>query len=110
MRLTELQKPCLDPCHSSVQIEIFAGILSSLVRVSRPALSSAKKIIFLCFLCIASPTYSLNIAVNLISPYDAGGENIKNADGTLLPANAIFKIGTFVQDPDTNAAAIAALY
>jgi hypothetical protein len=109
MQLTKLQKPCLDPCHSSAQIEIFEGILSFLVRVSRPALSSAKKIIFLCFLCIASPTYGLNIAVNLVSPYDAGGENIKNADGTLLPANALFKIGTFVQDPDTNAAAIAAL-
>jgi Putative Ig domain len=61
------------------------------------------------FLSFANQLLALNIAVNLVSPSDAGGENIKNADGTLLPSNALFKIGTFVQDPDTNAAAIAAL-
>ena len=64
---------------------------------------------FLLFLGLGNQLLALNIAVNLVSPFDAGGENIKNADGTLLPANAIFKIGTFVQDPDANAAAIAAL-
>jgi hypothetical protein len=64
---------------------------------------------FLLFLGLGNQLLALNIAVNLVSPFDAGGENIKNADGSLLPANALFKIGTFVQDPDTNAAAIAAL-
>ena len=61
------------------------------------------------FFSFANQLLALNIAVNLVSPSDAGGENIKNADGSLLPANALFKIGTFVQDPNTNAAAIAAL-
>lgn len=61
------------------------------------------------FLGFTNQLLALNIAVNLVSPSGAGGDNIKNADGTLLPANALFKIGTFVQDPDTNAAAIAAL-
>jgi hypothetical protein len=64
---------------------------------------------FLLFLGLGNQLLALNIAVNLVSPFDAGGENIKNADGSLLPANALFKIGTFVQDPDTNAAAIAGL-
>jgi len=64
---------------------------------------------FLLFLGLGNQLLALNIAVNLVSPFDAGGENIKNADGSLLPANALFKIGTFVQDPDANAAAIAAL-
>ena len=109
MQLMQLQKPHLDPNHSSGLIEIGRAILSSLFRVSLSTLSLAEKIILLCFLCIASPTYGLNIAVNLVSPFDAGGENIKNADGSLLPTNALFKIGTFVQDPDTNAAAIAAI-
>jgi hypothetical protein len=109
MQLMQLQKPHLDPSHSSGLIEIGRAILSSLFRVSLSTLSLAEKIILLCFLCIASPTYGLNIAVNLVSPNDAGGENIKNADGTLLPATALFKIGTFVADPDSNRAAIAAL-
>lgn len=64
---------------------------------------------FLLFLCLGNQLLALNIAVNLVSPFDAGGENIKNADGSLLPTNALFKIGTFVQDPDTNAAVIAGL-
>ena len=64
---------------------------------------------FLLFLGLGNQLLALNIAVNLVSPFDAGGENIKNADGSLLPTNALFKIGTFVQDPDTNAAAIAGL-
>ena len=64
---------------------------------------------FLLFLGLGNQLLAFNIVVNLVSPGGAGGDNIRNANGTLLTANALFKIGTFVQDPDTNAAAIAAL-
>lgn len=64
---------------------------------------------FTLFLAGAEISHAVNISVNLVAPGEGFGNNIRQADGSALPANALLRIGTFVQDPDTNAAAIEAL-
>jgi hypothetical protein len=64
---------------------------------------------FILFLAGAEISHAANIHVILSAPGEPFGNNIRQADGSALPLGALFRIGTFVQDPDTNAAAIEAL-
>jgi hypothetical protein len=63
---------------------------------------------------LASSLQAATVKVILVTPGANDGSNIKQFDNqseswSALPSNAAFSIGTFVADPDTNQAAIAAL-
>ena len=63
---------------------------------------------------LASSLQAATVKVILVTPGANDGSNIKQFDNranrwSALPSDAAFSIGTFVADPDTNRAAIAAL-
>jgi len=70
--------------------------------------------LMLLLLGLASSLQAATVKVILVTPGANDGSNIKQFDNQAkswseLPSNAAFSIGTFVADPDTNRAAIAAL-
>jgi hypothetical protein len=70
--------------------------------------------LILLLLGLASSLQAATVKVILVTPGANDGSNIKQFDNqseswSALPSNAAFSIGTFVADPDTNRAAIAAL-
>jgi hypothetical protein len=90
--------------HSPLQ-----GNTPSLSRIRlTPLVACGFSFLFLIF-CGTGISHAVNISVNLVAPGEGFGNNIRQADGSALPANALFRIGTFVQDPDTNTMAIKAL-